>query len=58
MAEHDSSVETGSAHALDFAPDGIDYRDHQQTYRGFLRIIRWSILAIVILLIFLAWIAY
>ena len=58
MAEHDTSVDTGSGHTLDFAPGGSDYGDHQHTYQGFLRIIRWSILAIVILLILLAWIVY
>jgi hypothetical protein len=50
MAEH-------GAFEVDTAT-GVDYEEHQQTYRGFLRGLRYGVIAIVLLLIFLAWWTY
>jgi hypothetical protein len=47
MAEH-GSMEVDRA-------SGVDYEDHRRTYIGFLRATRWGVIAIVVLLIFLAW---
>jgi aa3 type cytochrome c oxidase subunit IV len=47
MAEH-GALEVGTA-------TGVDYQDHQRTYRSFLRVTRWAIAVIAILLIVLAW---
>jgi hypothetical protein len=47
MAEH-GALEVGTS-------SGVDYDDHQRTYRSFLRVTRWAIAAIALLLIFLAW---
>jgi hypothetical protein len=46
MAEH-GAVEIGTA-------TGVDYGDHLRTYRGFLKLTRNIVLAIVILLILMA----
>jgi hypothetical protein len=34
---------------------GDDFEDHRQTYHGFLRATKYGVIAIVLLLIFLAW---
>ena len=49
MAEH-GAFEVGTA-------SGDNYEDHQRTYRAFLRLIKWSIVGITLVLIFLAWYA-
>ena len=50
MAEH-GSLEVDTA-------TGVDYEEHRRTYLNFLRATRYAVVAIVILLIFLAWWAY
>ena len=47
MAEHGAS-EVGTA-------PGADYEEHLKTYRSFLRVTRYALAVIVLLLIFLAW---
>jgi len=46
MAEH-GAFEVGTA-------TGVDYQDHQRTYLAFLRVTRWGIVGVVIILIVLA----
>ncbi len=47
MADH-GSMEVGTA-------TGVDYEDHRRTYLAFVQMVKYSIIAIVLLLIFLAW---
>ena len=47
MAEH-GPLEVGTA-------TGVEYEDHRRTYLSFLRVTRWAIVAIALLLVFLAW---
>ena len=47
MAEH-GAFEVGTA-------TGVDYQDHLKTYRAFLRVTRWGVIAVALLLVFLAW---
>jgi hypothetical protein len=47
MAEH-GAFEVGTA-------SGVDYEEHRRTYRSFLRVTRWAIVIIAIILVFLAW---
>ena len=47
MAAHsDGTVELGTAAS-------VDYADHERTYLGFLALIKWSSIAIILVLIFL-----
>ena len=47
MAEHGAmEVDTAS---------GVDYEEHRKTYLAFLRVTRYAIVVIALLLIFLAW---
>jgi hypothetical protein len=50
MAEH-GALEVGTASA-------DDYEGRRRTYRGFLRLLKWSIVGIVAILVFLVWYAY
>ena len=54
MAEH-GALEVGSASTDKYSPENYDAR--RQTYHGFLRLLRWSILGIALILVFLAWYA-
>ena len=47
MADH-GALEVGTA-------TDVDYEDRVNTYRGFLRAIRYAIIGIALILIFLAW---
>jgi hypothetical protein len=47
MAEH-GPLEVGTA-------SGVDYEDHRRTYDAFLRMTRYSIIGITLILVFLAW---
>jgi hypothetical protein len=47
MAEHDATYELGTA-------TGTDLADHQKTYRGFLRLLKYCVAAIAIILILMA----
>ena len=51
MAEHGTSSATG----VEYSTTGVDYAERRQTYRSFLRNVRYCVVVIVILLIFLAW---
>jgi hypothetical protein len=44
MASHDTTPEYAVA-------EGNDYPAHEQTYRGFLALVKWSLLVIVIILL-------
>jgi hypothetical protein len=50
MAEH-RALEVGTASA-------DDYDDRRRTYRGFLRLLKWSVVGIAAVLLFLVWYAY
>ena len=50
MAEH-GALDVGTA-------TGVDYEEHHRFYLGFLRLTKWGIAAVVLLLIFLAWWAF
>jgi hypothetical protein len=47
MAEH-GTLEVGTA-------SGVDLEDHRRTYRAFLRITRYAVIGIALILLFLAW---
>ena len=53
MADHGHAADHG--HMEIGAASGVDIEDHRATYLGFLRATKWGVIAIVILLIFLAW---
>lgn len=37
----------------EFIPPAMDYAAHEATYKGFMTLVKWSIIAIVILVVFL-----
>jgi hypothetical protein len=42
--------------AVDIGTGGVvDYKDHLHTYQGFLRLLKWSIAGIILVLVFLAY---
>ena len=54
MADHDT-LQTSHAAGVDYSPAINDYEARRQTYRSFLRVVRYCILGIAIILIILAW---
>jgi hypothetical protein len=54
MAEH-GALEAGSARTEDYSPE--NYAARRRTYLGFLRLIKWSIVGIALVLVFLVWYA-
>jgi hypothetical protein len=56
-AEHDS-LQVSPAADPDFSVTSADYAARRRTYRGFLRLVRYAIAGIAIILIFLAWLRY
>ena len=46
MAAHDGGVELGTAATVDFAA-------HERTYSGFLALLKWSSIAIILVMVFL-----
>jgi hypothetical protein len=52
MAEH-GAMEVGTTTTESYSPE--NYAARRKTYLGFLRLLKWSILGIALILIFLAW---
>ena len=54
MADHDN-FPTSHAAGVDYSPAVNDYEARRQTYRSFLRVARYCVLGIAMILVFLAW---
>lgn len=44
---------TQTLHATQELPPAMDYAEHERTYNGFITVTKWSIVAMVVMIVFL-----